>query len=87
MTLTDSTRHVLAWLRAGHPAGYPYADLPSAVLVLERDRLSEGDIAYLAEFARVHRSDRLAIAVEITRVLDALPHPEDVERVLHAVAA
>lgn len=88
MTFTESTRSVLAWLRAGQPAGYPYADWPSSVLVLERGRLSDGDASYVAGLARARgAADRTDVGVEITHVLDAMPHPCDVERVMHLLDA
>ncbi|MBN8883869.1 uncharacterized protein DUF3349 [Salana multivorans] len=88
MTLTDSTRSMLAWLRTT-PTDAPDAlDASCPLLVLERTRLSEDETGHVADLVR--RFDpvtALDVGVEITRVLDALPHPEDVAQVLALVSA
>lgn len=87
MTLTDSTRTVLAWLRSV-PAAIPDSfDASCPLLVLERSRLSEEETRQVLDATlRYEPVTALDVGIEITKVLDALPHPEDVGDVLHRVA-
>lgn len=82
-----STRSVLRWLRVGAGAGQPSDDVASPLLVLERRRLSDGEVDYLAARLVGSHLDRVGVGVEITKVIDALPHPGDVSRVERAAFA
>jgi hypothetical protein len=86
MTLNSRLTGVLEWLREGYPAGVPPKDyIP--LLALLRTRLSETEVREIAEeVAAADGSERggeaaAEIGVQITRMTDALPAPEDVARV------
>ncbi|WP_454296387.1 DUF3349 domain-containing protein [Salana multivorans] len=87
MTLSDSTRTMLAWLRSVPTTMPDSFDASCPLLVLERSRLSEDETRYAVDLARqdepVTATD---VGVEITKVIDALPHPEDVAQVLALVS-
>ena len=74
-------RGILDWLREGYPTGVPPKDyIP--LLALLRRRLSEDEVTEIAaEIARVDGARSDDIAVHITKITDALPSPEDIERV------
>lgn len=87
MTLNDSTRTMLAWLRSV-PAAIPDSfDASCPLLVLERSRLSEDETHRVVDLARRHEPVTATdVGVEITKVIDTLPHPEDVQHVLTLIA-
>ena len=74
-------RSVLDWLREGYPTGVPPKDyIP--LLALLRRRLSEDEVHEIAdEIALLDGAQPDDIAVRITKITDALPSPEDIERV------
>jgi hypothetical protein len=80
--LNTRLRGVLDWLLEGYPAGVPPKDyIP--LLALLRRRLTEDEVRAIAdEIARRSPSRSSSdIGVSITRVTDALPSEDDVERV------
>ena len=82
MPLNTQLRGVLDWLLEGYPAGVPPKDyIP--LLALLRRRLTEDEVRDVAdEIARRLPSGTSAdIGVNITRITDALPSEDDVERV------
>ncbi|MES6118660.1 DUF3349 domain-containing protein [Cutibacterium acnes] len=90
MSFTDSTRSVLAWLRAEGAGGCASHDLPVVVQALERTRLTDGEIALVVRELSPddsHTCTRVDAAVAITHLIDALPHPDDLARVSYEVAA
>ena len=77
MNLSARLVAVLDWLREGYPAGVPPKDhIP--LLALLRSRLTEAEVRTVAELVATEESD---VAVQITRLTDALPAPDDVARV------
>ena len=77
MSLNARLGAVLDWLREGYPAGVPPKDyIP--LLALLRSRLTEAEVREVAELVASEDSD---VAVQITKLTDALPSPEDVARV------
>ena len=81
MSLNARLRAVLDWLRAGYPAGVPPKDY-IALLALLRRRLTEAEVRKIAqEVAELVASEESDVAVQITKLIDALPSPEDVARV------
>jgi Protein of unknown function (DUF3349) len=81
VTLNDKLRAVVDWLHEGYPAGVPPTDyIP--LLALLRRRLSEDEVREVAlELATGDNYTRTDIGVVITRITDALPREEDIERV------
>ena len=82
MALNDKLRGVLDWLLEGYPAGIPPKDyIP--LLALLRRRLTEDEVRAVAhEIARSSpNGSSTDIGVRISRITDALPSEDDVERV------
>jgi hypothetical protein len=85
MALSTRLSGVLDWLREGYPAGVPPKDyIP--LLALLRRRLTEDEVREIAsEIAAlgggVDSNGAADIGVQITKITDALPSPEDVARV------
>jgi uncharacterized protein DUF3349 len=83
MALNTRLLGVLDWLREGYPAGVPPKDyIP--LLALLRRRLTEDEVREIAhEIAglgdgAVGANGTAEIGVQITRLTDALPSPEDI---------
>jgi hypothetical protein len=75
--------NVVAWLREGYPSGVPPQDYVPLLALLRR-RLSDDEVAEVArelEAAGLAPAARDDIAVSITRVTDALPSQDDIDRV------
>ncbi|WP_374025819.1 DUF3349 domain-containing protein [Mycobacterium sp. HNNTM2301] len=76
---------IVAFVRAGYPAGMPTTGY-SPLAALARRRLTDDEIRAIAtklmrrQFWPINPVD---IGVEITRVTNQLPSPTDVERVEH----
>ena len=89
MPLNTRLAGVLDWLREGYPAGVPPKDyIP--LLALLRRRLTEDEVREIAqEMAGLGSGDENGraeignadIGVQITKLIDAMPTPEDIERV------
>ncbi|GAA5152212.1 DUF3349 domain-containing protein [Nocardioides marinquilinus] len=74
---------VVAWLREGYPGGVPAQDYVPLLALLRR-RLSDDEVAEVARelaSAGLAPAGRADIAVSITRVTDALPSQDDIDRV------
>ncbi|QIG42124.1 DUF3349 domain-containing protein [Nocardioides anomalus] len=81
MALNTRLAGILDWLREGYPAGVPPKDyIP--LLALLRRRLTEEEVREVAhEIATTEDGDAAEIGVQITKLTDALPDPEDITRV------
>lgn len=74
---------LVRWLRAGYPNGLPSQDYIPLMAVLKR-RLGEEEVAEVSHElveAGLIPPDTADIGVEITKVTDDMPLPEDVSRV------
>ncbi|MCT1367758.1 MULTISPECIES: DUF3349 domain-containing protein [Kocuria] len=74
---------VLRWLRAGYPNGMPSQDYIPLVAVLRR-RLGDDEVVDICRQLKaegVIPAETVDIGVEITKVTDEMPLPEDVVRV------
>ena len=82
MALNTRLLGVLDWLREGYPAGVPPKDyIP--LLALLRRRLTEDEVREIAhEIAALGNGDggngTADIGVQITKLTDAMPSPEDI---------
>ncbi|HEY0227681.1 MAG TPA: DUF3349 domain-containing protein [Mycobacterium sp.] len=89
MGLSDVLLRVVGFLRAGYPEGIPAHDyIP--LLALLRRRLSDDEvIAVAAEMISAGNMplDIADVQVAITKLTDAMPSPEDTERVKGRLAA
>jgi hypothetical protein len=89
MFLADTVLRVVAFMRAGYPTGMPATGhLPLAAL--SRRRLSDDEITTIT--GELMKRRRLPISsvdvgVEITRITDAMPSPDDIERVQRRLIA
>ena len=74
---------VVSWLREGYPDGVPQQDYV-ALLALLRRRLTDDEVHEIAlELAQEGMAppDVADIATSITKVTDAMPSEEDIDRV------
>ena len=79
-TFLDS---VLGWLREGYPQGVPAQDYVPLLALLRR-RLTEDEIAAIVKELDVEGRvpiDSADIGASITKVTDALPSEDDINRV------
>jgi len=84
MPLNTRLAGVLDWLREGYPAGVPPKDyIP--LLALLRRRLTEDEVREIAhEIASLgsgSENGSAEIGVQITKLTDAMPSPEDIAAV------
>lgn len=84
MALNTRLSGILDWLREGYPAGVPPKDyIP--LLALLRRTLTEDEVREIAEAVAAlgngSENGAAEIGVQITRLTDAMPSPEDIERV------
>ena len=83
MSLPPALSAIVNWLRAGYPAGVPDRDYIPLLAILTR-RLSDDEVREVVEELAASGTlpaDTVDIGVEITRLTDELPRPEDVSRV------
>jgi hypothetical protein len=89
MDLSHWVSSIVAFVRAGYPNGMPATGyLPLAAL--SRRRLCDDDITAIASTLITRRLSSISsvdIGVEITRITNQLPAPDDIERVQHRVHA
>ncbi|WP_129660634.1 DUF3349 domain-containing protein [Rothia uropygialis] len=74
---------VIRWLRAGYPDGLPTQDYIPLVAVLRR-RLGDEEVIEICRqliAEGVMPAGSVDIGVEITKITDEMPLPEDVARV------
>ncbi|OBK76208.1 DUF3349 domain-containing protein [Mycobacterium sp. 1164985.4] len=84
--MTKFLAKIVAWITAGYPEGVPGPDRVPLFSLLRR-RLTEDEIRTVAvELKRNGEFDDADIGVLITQITDALPTPEDVERVRKRLA-
>jgi len=79
-TFLDS---VLGWLREGYPQGVPAQDYVPLLALLRR-RLTEDEIAQIVQDLSTDGRmpvDSVDIGATITKVTDALPSEDDINRV------
>jgi hypothetical protein len=89
MDLSHWVTSIVAFVRAGYPAGMPAAGhVPLAALT--RRRLCQHDMTAIASDLIARRLGPITsidIGVQITRVTNQLPAPDDVERVQRRIQA
>ncbi|MGY4712031.1 DUF3349 domain-containing protein [Mycolicibacterium sp. CBM1] len=85
--MTKFLTRIVAWIKAGYPDGVPHPDQVPLFALLRR-RLAEDEVKAVAS-ALVERGgfDHIDIGVLITEITDALPSPEDIERVRDKLSA
>ncbi|MCV7099804.1 DUF3349 domain-containing protein [Mycobacterium palustre] len=93
MRLFGGVSSFVAFLRAGYPTGAPRFGYVPQLALLPR-RVSDDEVAVITTnlIGRRRRSiarpiDDADVGVEITRVTDAMPSPNDVERVRRRLGA
>ena len=93
--MTKFLAKIVAWIAAGYPEGVPGGDRVPLLALLRR-RLTDDEVkAVVAELiARAEFGNRsngeidpIDIGVLIPQITDALPTPDDVERVRERLAA
>src|SRR5215210_4068425 len=78
---------IVAWITAGYPEGVPGPDRVPLFSLLRR-RLTDEEVKTVALELNSHGEfDDADISVLITQLIDALPTPDDVERVRERLAA
>ncbi|MCZ4497657.1 MAG: hypothetical protein JWQ74_210 [Marmoricola sp.] len=84
MALSTRLLGVLDWLREGYPAGVPPKDYIPLLALLRRTLTEEEvrEIAHEIVALGTGAEDGVAdIGVQITKLTDAMPTPEDIRRV------
>jgi predicted HAD superfamily phosphohydrolase len=84
MPLNTRLSGILDWLREGYPAGVPPKDYIPLLALLRRS-LTEDEVREIAEevaaLGNGSENGAAAIGVQITKLTDAMPTPEDIARV------
>jgi hypothetical protein len=85
--VTKFLTKIVAWIKTGYPDGVPDPD-QVPLLALLRRRLGEDEVLVVAQ-ALLERGafDHVDIGVLITEITDALPTPDDIDRVHDKLAA
>ncbi|OJZ75382.1 hypothetical protein BRW65_05890 [Mycobacterium paraffinicum] len=81
--MNDRVSSIVAFLRAGYPAGAPGLGYAPVFALLPR-RVSDDEVATIATKLVGPKRGSLSnvdVGVEITRVTDALPSADEIERV------
>ncbi len=89
MGLADGVSRIVAFLRAGYPTGMPATGYVPLLALLPR-RVSDHEITVITRELMVRKRwpfDTAGVGVEITRITDEMPAPDDIERVQHRLAA
>lgn len=85
--MTKFLAKIVAWITAGYPEGVPGPDRVPLLSLLRR-RLTDDEVKTVAlELQNQGEFDDADIGVLITQITDALPTPQDVERVRERLAA
>lgn len=85
--MTKFLAKIVAWITAGYPEGVPGPDRVPLFSLLKR-RLTDDEVKTVAMELRDRGDfDHADIGVLITQITDALPTPDDVERVRARLAA
>jgi hypothetical protein len=82
MGLGERVSKIVAFLRAGYPTGVPAIGYVPLLALLRR-RASDDEIRVIASRLMPRRPpiDNVDIGVEITRITQEMPSPDDIERV------
>lgn len=83
MDLTQWVSSIVAFVRAGYPAGMPTTG-GAATAAMCRRRVSTDEIASLTSELAMDRDRAISavdVGVAITRITNAMPLPEDIARV------
>jgi predicted HAD superfamily phosphohydrolase len=84
MALNTRLSGILDWLREGYPAGVPPKDYIPLLALLRRN-LTEDEVRAIAEeiaaLGNGSENGSAEIGVQITKLTDAMPAPEDIARV------
>ncbi|MCV7177322.1 DUF3349 domain-containing protein [Mycolicibacterium sphagni] len=85
--MTNFLSKIVAWIKAGYPEGVPDPDQVPLFALLRR-RLSDDEVIAVAK-ALLERGDfdHIDVGVSITEITDALPTPDDIDRVHNKLAA
>jgi hypothetical protein len=84
--MTRFLAKIVAWITAGYPEGVPGPDRVPLFALLKR-RLTDDEVkAVVMDLRDRGEFDDADIGVLITQITDALPTPEDVERVRERLA-
>ena len=89
MYLADRVAKVVAFMRAGYPSGMPSTGYVPAAALLPR-RVSDDEINIITGELVMRRDLPISsadIGVEITRITDAMPSLDDIERVRRRIRA
>ncbi|OBG60846.1 MULTISPECIES: DUF3349 domain-containing protein [unclassified Mycobacterium] len=87
MGLSDRVLNIVAFLRAGYPNGAPAHGYTPVLALLPR-RVTDDEVATIATKFPMPRSvSSVDVGVEITRVTDALPSVDEIERVRRRLTA
>ncbi len=89
MRLADRFSTIIAFLRAGYPAGAPATGYVPLLALLRRRVTDNEVIAISRKLVAPRRQpiDTADIGVEITRVTDEMPSADDIARIQHRLAA
>ena len=88
MNVSGRVARLLAFVRAGYPTGWPiFGHAPLAALLPRR--VSDGEIATIASELVTRRGPigTADVGVEITRVTNEMPSPQDIDRVHRRLGA
>jgi hypothetical protein len=80
MVLRDTLSSVIAFLRAGYPSGAPRFGYAPVLALLPR-RMCDDELTAIAATLAGRPIDDADVGVEILRVTDVLPAPDDIDRV------
>lgn len=86
MTLGDRVASIVAFLRAGYPAGMPALGYAPLLALLPR-RVSDDEILLVISKLEPRPVDNVDVGVEITRLTHEMPLPDDIERVQRRLTA
>ena len=79
--MTNFITKIVAWIKAGYPDGVPHPDQVPLFALLRR-RMSDDEVVAVAnDLLERGAFDHIDIGVLITEITDALPTPEDIDRV------
>jgi hypothetical protein len=85
--VTKFLAKIVAWITSGYPEGVPGPDRVPLFALLKR-RLTDDEVrAVVTALNDLGEFDDAEIGVLIIQITDALPMPEDVERVRERLAA
>ena len=88
MGLGARVSSIVAFLRAGYPAGAPAVGYAPLLALLPR-RVTDDEIRLIIRklVPKPPPVDHVDVGVEVTKVTNAMPSPDDIERVQRRLAA